>query len=122
MLNVGIRASGDFLRGLMDLNILGPTLVRVIPLTTQNIFIVSHSYDFLPVAAALFRSAAPKLPRGVGPLAAWTDAPVGTVLPISGAALLGICPGPGLALAGCARSEEHTSELQSPYELVCRLL
>src|SRR5437867_10744583 len=26
--------------------------------------------------------------------------------------------GPG----GCARSEEHTSELQSPYDLVCRLL
>src|SRR5437867_2241695 len=23
---------------------------------------------------------------------------------------------------GCSRSEEHTSELQSPYELVCRLL
>src|SRR5438094_10667084 len=23
---------------------------------------------------------------------------------------------------GCARSEEHTSELQSPYDLVCRLL
>src|SRR5438094_4503198 len=25
-------------------------------------------------------------------------------------------------LAGTARSEEHTSELQSPYDLVCRLL
>src|SRR5438094_4787125 len=25
-------------------------------------------------------------------------------------------------LQGCARSEEHTSELQSPYDLVCRLL
>src|SRR5438094_8640082 len=23
---------------------------------------------------------------------------------------------------GCGRSEEHTSELQSPYDLVCRLL
>src|SRR5437867_7324821 len=23
---------------------------------------------------------------------------------------------------GCVRSEEHTSELQSPYDLVCRLL
>src|SRR5207248_7196153 len=23
---------------------------------------------------------------------------------------------------GCSRSEEHTSELQSPYDLVCRLL
>src|SRR5207248_9950116 len=27
-----------------------------------------------------------------------------------------------LALAPCWRSEEHTSELQSPYDLVCRLL
>src|SRR5437867_7108099 len=27
-----------------------------------------------------------------------------------------------LALAGRRRSEEHTSELQSPYDLVCRLL
>src|SRR5438094_2285268 len=25
-------------------------------------------------------------------------------------------------LTSCARSEEHTSELQSPYDLVCRLL
>src|SRR5437867_9499104 len=25
-------------------------------------------------------------------------------------------------LGGCTRSEEHTSELQSPYDLVCRLL
>src|SRR5207248_11357197 len=32
---------------------------------------------------------------------------------------------PGLTdeqLANCQRSEEHTSELQSPYDLVCRLL
>src|SRR5437867_7245826 len=29
-------------------------------------------------------------------------------------------PAPPQAL--CARSEEHTSELQSPYDLVCRLL
>src|SRR5207248_1341813 len=26
------------------------------------------------------------------------------------------------SLYGCGRSEEHTSELQSPYDLVCRLL
>src|SRR6266516_6824140 len=30
-------------------------------------------------------------------------------------------PGPSTA-AGARRSEEHTSELQSPYDLVCRLL
>src|SRR5256885_5937579 len=28
----------------------------------------------------------------------------------------------GAAVAGCLRSEEHTSELQSPCNLVCRLL
>src|SRR5207248_4850943 len=32
-------------------------------------------------------------------------------------------PGPGLAIRVLEqRSEEHTSELQSPYDLVCRLL
>src|SRR5207248_10474337 len=29
---------------------------------------------------------------------------------------------PALRRKGAARSEEHTSELQSPYDLVCRLL
>src|SRR5258708_781907 len=28
----------------------------------------------------------------------------------------------GIAICGCGRSEEHTSELQSPDHLVCRLL
>src|SRR5438876_10755992 len=33
------------------------------------------------------------------------------------------CPGAaGCCAAGCPRSEEHTSELQSPVHLVCRLL
>src|SRR5256885_4681295 len=31
-------------------------------------------------------------------------------------------PGPGSVAASPARSEEHTSELQSPCNLVCRLL
>src|SRR5207248_10899612 len=31
-------------------------------------------------------------------------------------------PGRSLRRIGLVRSEEHTSELQSPYELVCRLL
>src|SRR5256885_7009360 len=31
-------------------------------------------------------------------------------------------PGVGSAFAGAVRSEEHTSELQSPCNLVCRLL
>src|SRR6266516_6081989 len=34
----------------------------------------------------------------------------------------GIVPAPGRARGGAARSEEHTSELQSPYDLVCSLL
>src|SRR5437867_12250973 len=33
----------------------------------------------------------------------------------------GICPWPGPS-GPPSRSEEHTSELQSPYDLVCRLL
>src|SRR6266516_6822005 len=34
-----------------------------------------------------------------------------------------VCPeGDVLAMLGGKRSEEHTSELQSPYDLVCRLL
>src|SRR5256885_6979184 len=31
-------------------------------------------------------------------------------------------PGPGESMSGFFRSEEHTSELQSPCNLVCRLL
>src|SRR5437867_9359679 len=38
------------------------------------------------------------------------------------ALLLLISPSIALAQGGGARSEEHTSELQSPYDLVCRLL
>src|SRR6266705_4796811 len=34
----------------------------------------------------------------------------------------GSCSRPPRSAAEAARSEEHTSELQSPYELVCRLL
>src|SRR5207248_3574858 len=34
--------------------------------------------------------------------------------------LAGVLPSSGLCVVG--RSEEHTSELQSPYDLVCRLL
>src|SRR5437867_7860531 len=42
----------------------------------------------------------------------WARAAVATV--VVGLLLLGVWPNP--------RSEEHTSELQSPYDLVCRLL
>src|SRR5256885_13238907 len=41
----------------------------------------------------------------------------------SGPASWGPCPGAGRRRwTGCSRSEEHTSELQSPCNLVCRLL
>src|SRR5256885_13257035 len=83
----------------------------------------------------------PSLPRRgplgdaapVGALAAWPRAvptpraPRGD-RPAAACALLGQCPLAGLSaivtLAGWAlgRSEEHTSELQSPCNLVCRLL
>src|SRR5207248_10746468 len=52
-------------------------------------------------------------------------------LPISGAdrrlapgdvVLLDLWAGPGRGSPHRERSEEHTSELQSPYDLVCRLL
>src|SRR5207249_11780507 len=43
-----------------------------------------------------------------------------------GAGVLALPPGPGLGVAldevKLARSEEHTSELQSRFDLVCRLL
>src|ERR1039457_5098039 len=44
--------------------------------------------------------------------AAWPDSPIRT---LSNTA-------PALAMKGTYRSEEHTSELQSPCNLVCRLL
>src|SRR5207248_8347309 len=37
-------------------------------------------------------------------------------------AVSGFAAGDSLDLADIGRSEEHTSELQSPYDLVCRLL
>src|SRR6266705_6552015 len=44
-------------------------------------------------------------------------------LPISGRPQgSGVGKGPHLAVGDGRRSEEHTSELQSPYDLVCRLL
>src|SRR5205807_6317449 len=45
----------------------------------------------------------------------------GEVRPLAGAAT-GAAPGGGRRLDVGARSEEHTSELQSPCNLVCRLL
>src|SRR5207248_10977568 len=41
---------------------------------------------------------------------------------LSTGAVDAICQRASDALAGPHRSEEHTSELQSPYDLVCRLL
>src|SRR2546426_7877023 len=40
----------------------------------------------------------------------------------SGVATLGLPDSPGVPAALAQRSEEHTSELQSPCNLVCRLL
>src|SRR5207248_9919797 len=52
-------------------------------------------------------------------LAAGSVLPPGLTLSAAGAITGTVsCQGPAL---GC-RSEEHTSELQSPYDLVCRLL
>src|SRR5207248_9978835 len=42
-----------------------------------------------------------------------------SVTPSSGSTLHQRCPS---SRKGTSRSEEHTSELQSPYDLVCRLL
>src|SRR3954464_8222509 len=45
-----------------------------------------------------------------------------TPVPRSSRRARGCCPGPGAAAPARARSEEHTSELQSHDNLVCRLL
>src|ERR1017187_4031267 len=45
-----------------------------------------------------------------------------TVLPILGTVLLSLSAGTMIVLALILRSEEHTSELQSPMHLGCRLL
>src|SRR4051794_41603352 len=60
-----------------------------------------------------------------GPSAAVCAVCAAVIAPLAGAAALGTAAAApfaaGLALA-TARSEEHTSELQSPVHLVCRLL
>src|SRR5207248_3559071 len=49
-----------------------------------------------------------------------SGAPTGGPLPGNVTSDGTTCGGPGTAVS--VRSEEHTSELQSPYDLVCRLL
>src|SRR5207248_5580086 len=46
----------------------------------------------------------------------------GSASELESAARQALVRGPRLLLAMGGRSEEHTSELQSPYDLVCRLL
>src|SRR5690348_17850402 len=66
------------------------------------------------VAAVRRHAATPRHPRGDGPPERCLDPPVSRRQWAAGA---------GRAVAGPRqRSEEHTSELQSPVHLVCRLL
>src|SRR5947208_5777267 len=76
-------------------------------------------------AAQLYRTQAGKAPRSLDDLtrspASWYQGPLAS--PFGGNYALskdgtqGVCP-----VLGTLRSEEHTSELQSPDHLVCRLL
>src|SRR5256885_4413263 len=67
----------------------------------------------------LFRSMRPSLPEG------WQELP-GDQMKVGNFAVQGKDGGKAevtiVPLPGAARSEEHTSELQSPCNLVCRLL
>src|SRR2546426_3772600 len=82
--------------------------------------------------ALAFRSGGPHMKKTIG-YASSRDTPdtekgrrgflkQGAAL-VTGAASAGLAPGANAqGLAGQPRSEEHTSELQSPCNLVCRLL
>src|SRR2546422_3213342 len=61
------------------------------------------------------------LATGTMAVVAPTTAVCAVAIPVVVSVLLGERPMP-LAVAGIARSEEHTSELQSRLHLVCRLL
>src|SRR5712692_11631945 len=49
----------------------------------------------------------------------WTPQDSGTHNPLSGVSLVDDCTGTVVGAAGTIRSEEHTSELQSQFHLVC---
>src|SRR5207248_10105661 len=74
---------------------------------------------WLPVLAAGHRRAEPlaQRPRPAAVASRRIDLHVGIRIVVERLAGLGVEPGRPVQ-----RSEEHTSELQSPYDLVCRLL
>src|SRR5207248_9287107 len=71
--------------------------------STPNIYTLSL-HDALPISPRLIDGGATRLASSVRPSA------------------IAHCPSSISFLGDRARSEEHTSELQSPYDLVCRLL
>src|SRR2546426_7603765 len=77
----------------------------------------------------LFRSSIDQRPPSRGPSRKMSAAPTAMPIPIVRAAKRKKSPGgaekspfPGRGRPSHSRSEEHTSELQSPCNLVCRLL
>src|SRR5688500_19151490 len=81
-------------------------------------------HDALPISPVLTVSAA-GLPAEVAPRAVMATTDAGTALEANAAAGVGVVARGGVASlligGGVARSEEHTSELQSPCKVVCRL-
>src|SRR5690348_17499728 len=88
------------------------TVCTKYPATTENYTLSLH--DALPIFAAPCRASNAALMLG-----AFTPTEVRTAL-AAGADAVKIFP--ASSVGGPARSEEHTSELQSPVHLVCRLL
>src|SRR5207248_11804780 len=91
----------------------------------------SHSFPTRRSSDLPFRRPSPPRLRWRARRRGARSAPVPGGAPDVGPAPRALCPGlkpparapaPGKILPRTGRSEEHTSELQSPYDLVCRLL
>src|SRR5207248_11535645 len=85
------------------------TLFRSVRMRSEPTVVIGAGPYGLSVAAHLRAAGIPTLTLGT-PMAFWRSMPAGMFLRSAPSA------------SSLSRSEEHTSELQSPYDLVCRLL
>src|SRR5690606_40199519 len=103
-----------------------PSVVALVHYATTTEIYPLSLHDALPISARLFSGARSSNLRGLCVTTGFADSPQYTSAQASSAqaplSTAGTCHPPNLASSPDRRSEEHTSELQSRENLVCRLL